>query len=124
MKSLVVLALLAAVGVGAAFFLIGRSAGKTTRTLLAFTDQAAAATASANVSAALASIEAFGAANGGYATATLWLMDGFGAASGEGWEAPGHWRRVDGEWKIMTLGGLAIARGRARLAAVLPSIAA
>ncbi len=71
MKSLVVLALLVAVGVGAAFFFIGRSADKTTSTLLGFTDQAAVATASANVSAALASIEAFGAANGGYSTATV-----------------------------------------------------
>ena len=44
--------------------------------------------------------------DGGYRTATLWLMDGFGTVSNEGWEAPGHWRKVDGEWKIMTLGGL------------------
>ena len=44
--------------------------------------------------------------DGGYSTATLWLMDGFGTASAEGWQAPGHWREVDGEWKIMTLGGL------------------
>jgi len=44
--------------------------------------------------------------DGGYRTATLWLMDGFAAVNGEGWEAPGHWRKVDGEWKIMTLGGL------------------
>src|SRR6478736_2700921 len=68
MKSLVVLALL--VAVGAAFFFIGRSADKTTSTLLGFTDQAATATASANVSAALASIEAFGAANGDYVLRT------------------------------------------------------
>lgn len=44
--------------------------------------------------------------DGGYSTATLWLMDGFGAVSNEGWQAPGHWREIDGEWKIMTLGGL------------------
>ncbi len=44
--------------------------------------------------------------DGGYRTATLWLMDGFACAEREGWEAPGHWRQVDGEWKIMTLGGL------------------
>jgi ergothioneine biosynthesis protein EgtB len=43
---------------------------------------------------------------GGYGTATLWLMDGFAVAASEGWQAPGHWRQVDGEWKIMTLGGL------------------
>ena len=44
--------------------------------------------------------------DGGYGTATLWLMDGFAAATNEGWQAPGHWRQVDGEWRIMTLGGL------------------
>ncbi|MGJ4887206.1 ergothioneine biosynthesis protein EgtB [Bradyrhizobium sp. HKCCYLRH3099] len=45
-------------------------------------------------------------ADGGYQTATLWLMDGFAAASRDGWQAPGHWYKVEGEWKIMTLGGL------------------
>lgn len=44
--------------------------------------------------------------DGGYSTATLWLMDGFGTVSKEGWQAPGHWREIDGEWQIMTLGGL------------------
>ena len=24
----------------------------------------------------------------------------------EEWQAPGHWRKVDGDWQIMTLGGL------------------
>ncbi|ABD08400.1 Protein of unknown function DUF323 [Rhodopseudomonas palustris HaA2] len=45
-------------------------------------------------------------ADGGYRTPTLWLMDGFASCEREGWEAPGHWRQVDGEWTIMTLGGL------------------
>ncbi|WP_257165372.1 ergothioneine biosynthesis protein EgtB [Bradyrhizobium sp. SRS-191] len=45
-------------------------------------------------------------ADGSYRTATLWLMDGFAAASREGWQAPGHWYEVEGEWRIMTLGGL------------------
>jgi ergothioneine biosynthesis protein EgtB len=45
-------------------------------------------------------------ADGGYATPTLWLMDGVAAAGNEEWQAPGHWRKVDGEWRIMTLGGL------------------
>ncbi|NVN84585.1 MAG: ergothioneine biosynthesis protein EgtB [Rhodopseudomonas sp.] len=45
-------------------------------------------------------------ADGGYRAATLWLMDGFAAVEREGWEAPGHWRRVNGEWQVMTLGGL------------------
>ena len=44
--------------------------------------------------------------DGGYSTPTLWLMDGFAAVSNEQWQAPGHWREVDGEWQIMTLGGL------------------
>ncbi|WP_299815231.1 ergothioneine biosynthesis protein EgtB [Tardiphaga sp.] len=43
---------------------------------------------------------------GGYVTPTLWLMDGFAAAERDDWQAPGHWRRIDGEWRIMTLGGL------------------
>jgi len=44
--------------------------------------------------------------DGGYQTATLWLMDGFATVTKEGWQAPGHWYKVEGEWKIMTLGGL------------------
>jgi ergothioneine biosynthesis protein EgtB len=44
--------------------------------------------------------------DGGYRTATLWLMDGFAAASKDDWQAPGHWREVDGEWLVMTLAGL------------------
>jgi ergothioneine biosynthesis protein EgtB len=44
--------------------------------------------------------------DGGYSTATLWLMDGFAAATSEEWSAPGHWRQVDGAWQVMTLGGL------------------
>ncbi len=43
---------------------------------------------------------------GGYSSPTLWLMDGFATVEKEGWEAPGHWRKVNGNWKIMTLGGL------------------
>jgi ergothioneine biosynthesis protein EgtB len=45
-------------------------------------------------------------ADGGYRTPTLWLMDGFAAAGNEQWQAPGHWREVDGQWRVMTLGGL------------------
>jgi ergothioneine biosynthesis protein EgtB len=45
-------------------------------------------------------------AAGGYSTPTLWLMDGFAAAEREDWQAPGHWRKIDGEWRIMTLGGI------------------
>ncbi len=42
----------------------------------------------------------------GYRKPTLWLMDGFATVEREGWEAPGHWRKIDGEWRIMTLAGL------------------
>jgi ergothioneine biosynthesis protein EgtB len=45
-------------------------------------------------------------ADGGYATPTLWLMDGFARAADEEWQAPGHWRNIDGAWHIMTLGGV------------------
>jgi ergothioneine biosynthesis protein EgtB len=45
-------------------------------------------------------------ADGGYRTPTLWLMDGFAAAGNEQWQAPRHWREVDGQWRVMTLGGL------------------
>ena len=44
--------------------------------------------------------------DGGYRTPTLWLMDGFAAVSNEGWDAPGHWREIDGRWHMMTLAGL------------------
>ena len=45
-------------------------------------------------------------ADGGYSTPTLWLMDGFATASAELWQAPGYWRKIDGEWQVMTLAGL------------------
>lgn len=44
--------------------------------------------------------------DGGYRTATLWLMDGFAAVEREQWDAPGHWRKIDDQWHIMTLAGL------------------
>ena len=44
--------------------------------------------------------------DGGYCTPTLWLMDGFAVVEREAWEAPGHWRKIDGQWHIMTLAGL------------------
>ena len=45
-------------------------------------------------------------AEGGYERANCWLMDGFAAASAEGWQAPGHWRQIDGRWYAVTLSGL------------------
>jgi ergothioneine biosynthesis protein EgtB len=44
--------------------------------------------------------------DGGYSTATLWLMDGLAVASKEQWQAPLYWREIGGQWHIMTLAGL------------------
>ena len=44
--------------------------------------------------------------NGGYLTPSLWLSDGWATAQAEGWEAPGYWRRQDGQWFSLTLAGL------------------
>jgi ergothioneine biosynthesis protein EgtB len=44
--------------------------------------------------------------DGGYATPNLWLSDGWTMLEAERWEAPGYWRKVDGAWFAMTLGGL------------------
>jgi len=45
-------------------------------------------------------------ADGGYATPSLWLSDGWTTLEAEGWTAPGYWREVDGAWMSFTLGGL------------------
>jgi ergothioneine biosynthesis protein EgtB len=45
-------------------------------------------------------------ADGGYATPTLWLSDGWAMAQAEGWSAPGYWHEENGTWQQMTLGGL------------------
>jgi ergothioneine biosynthesis protein EgtB len=45
-------------------------------------------------------------ADGGYATAPLWLSDGWAMREAENWQAPGYWHNVDGRWHAMTLGGL------------------
>ena len=52
-------------------------------------------------------------ADGGYTTPTLWLSDGWAAAEAQGWEAPGYWRKIDGDWLLMTLGGLRRVEPRA-----------
>ena len=46
-------------------------------------------------------------ADDGYATATLWMSDGWAAVRERGWTAPLHWQQRDGEWWQMGLGGLA-----------------
>jgi len=45
-------------------------------------------------------------ADGGYATPSLWLSDGWATVQAEGWEAPGYWRKVDGVSHVLTLAGL------------------
>jgi ergothioneine biosynthesis protein EgtB len=45
-------------------------------------------------------------ADGGYTTPTLWLSDGWATVEAQRWEAPGYWRKADGAWFSMTLGGL------------------
>jgi hypothetical protein len=71
MKTIVVLATLVAVGLGVAFHFAGSQAKKTTSTILAFPDQAAEATAHANLAAALPALQAFAAQNGGYGGLTI-----------------------------------------------------
>ncbi len=44
--------------------------------------------------------------DGGYATPTLWLSEGWATAEAQGWRAPGYWREHDGAWLAFTLGGL------------------
>ena len=45
-------------------------------------------------------------ADGGYATPSLWLSDGWAMVAAEGWCAPGYWRKRDGAWYSLSLGGL------------------
>jgi ergothioneine biosynthesis protein EgtB len=45
-------------------------------------------------------------AEGGYATPSLWLSDGWAMVQAEGWNAPGYWHKRDGAWYSFTLGGL------------------
>jgi ergothioneine biosynthesis protein EgtB len=44
-------------------------------------------------------------ADGGYATPTLWLSDGWATAQREGWEAPLYWWQEDGTWWSFGLRG-------------------
>jgi ergothioneine biosynthesis protein EgtB len=45
-------------------------------------------------------------AENGYTTPSLWLSDGWAVIEAGGWQAPGYWRKRDGCWFSMTLGGL------------------
>jgi ergothioneine biosynthesis protein EgtB len=44
--------------------------------------------------------------DGGYATPSLWLSDGWTTVETEGWTAPGYWRQCDGDWFTLMLAGL------------------
>jgi ergothioneine biosynthesis protein EgtB len=44
--------------------------------------------------------------DGGYRDPALWLSDGWARIRSEGWQAPLYWRRIDGGWHQVTLGGL------------------
>ncbi|HET8866545.1 MAG TPA: ergothioneine biosynthesis protein EgtB [Gracilimonas sp.] len=41
-----------------------------------------------------------------YSEPKWWLDEGFSTIRDEGWKAPLHWRKVDGEWHQFTLSGL------------------
>src|SRR4051812_14292377 len=43
---------------------------------------------------------------GGYRSPTLWMSAGWATCQAEGWEAPFHWHRRDGQWLQYGLGGL------------------
>jgi ergothioneine biosynthesis protein EgtB len=43
---------------------------------------------------------------GGYQTPTLWLSDGWYTVQAEEWQAPLYWKKQDGAWHQMSLGGL------------------
>lgn len=45
-------------------------------------------------------------ADGGYARPELWLADGWSLVQQAGWQSPLYWRREEGQWLEMTLGGL------------------
>jgi len=45
-------------------------------------------------------------ADGGYGRASLWLADGWAAATAQGWRAPLYWREIDDRWVEFTLGGV------------------
>jgi ergothioneine biosynthesis protein EgtB len=42
----------------------------------------------------------------GYQNPEYWLAEGWATIQHEGWKAPLYWEQIDGDWWIMTLGGL------------------
>ena len=43
---------------------------------------------------------------GGYDRPEFWLSDGWNVVRGNDWQHPWYWERIDGAWRIMTLGGM------------------
>ena len=43
---------------------------------------------------------------GGYQTAKYWLAEGWATVQSQQWQAPLYWELSDGQWWVMTLGGL------------------
>lgn len=48
--------------------------------------------------------------DGGYERPELWLSDGWATVQRTRWRAPLYWEERDGEWQIMTLGGMRTLR--------------
>jgi hypothetical protein len=84
MKSIVAVLIAAALAIGAVIWWTGRSASQVTSTLLALPDQASVAVARANMTSALPALQAFAAANGGYAGATVAGLQQINASIGSG----------------------------------------
>ena len=45
--------------------------------------------------------------DGGYRRPELWLSAGWDAVNLRGWQAPGYWETIDGQWHTFTLHGMA-----------------
>ncbi len=43
---------------------------------------------------------------GGYQQPQHWLSEGWHTLLREGWEAPLYWEKIEGQWQVMTLGGM------------------
>ena len=43
---------------------------------------------------------------GGYQNPEYWLSEGWAAARSQHWQAPLYWEQIDGDWWVMTLGGM------------------
>ncbi|MEO1146443.1 MAG: ergothioneine biosynthesis protein EgtB [Cyanobacteria bacterium J06638_22] len=43
---------------------------------------------------------------GGYEKPEYWLAEGWAMLQTQGWNAPLYWETVDGDWQLMTLGGM------------------